>query len=353
MFEFGLKIENKILITFISFFVFLCIGLLDYYTGSEISVLLVYLIPILLISFYNKSGKTLLIINALFATIIWFTVDYLTSNYSNLFNPIWNSFVRFVIFLLIGLLILHLKEKYKSVLKLNEELKLINEEKNKFIGVAAHDLRNPIGAIYSFSDLIIEIYSEKIDVKGMKMLNHIKNLSSNSLKLLEDLLDVSKIESGIIKLHLKNDNYIDFVTKYMYYNLLVSKKKNINIRLEANEKELFFQFDEHYLSEVINNLLTNAIKFSFPNSEIVIKISTSKNFVKTEIIDQGQGIPVEEQTKLFNYFQKTSVQPTNGETSSGLGLAIAKKIIIEHKGTIGVNSELNKGATFYFELPLK
>jgi signal transduction histidine kinase len=139
----------------------------------------------------------------------------------------------------------------------------------------------------------------------------------------------------------------------MYYNLLVSKKKNINIRLEANEKELFFQFDEHYLSEVINNLLTNAIKFSFPNSEIVIKISTSKNFVKTEIIDQGQGIPVEEQTKLFNYFQKTSVQPTNGETSSGLGLAIAKKIIIEHKGTIGVNSELNKGATFYFELPLK
>ncbi|MBI9040969.1 HAMP domain-containing sensor histidine kinase [Lutibacter sp.] len=353
MFEFGLKIENKILITCISFITLSCIGLLDYYTGSEVSVLLAYLIPILLISFHNKSEKTLLIINAFFAATIWFTVDYTTINYSNLFNPIWNAFVRFIVFMIIGMLVLNLKEKYKSVLKLNEDLKLINEEKNKFIGVAAHDLRNPIGAIYSFSDLIIENYSEKIDVKGMKMMNHIKSLSSNSLKLLEDLLDVSKIESGTIKLQLKKENYIDFITKYMYFNLLVAKKKDINIRLETNDNELFFPFDEHYLSEVINNLLTNAIKFSYPKSEIIIKISTSKSVVKTEIIDQGQGIPVEEQTKLFNYFQKTSVQPTNGETSTGLGLAIAKKIISEHKGTIGVISEINKGATFYFELPLK
>ena len=353
MFEFRLKIENKILITCMSFISLSCIGVLDYYTGSEISVLLAYLIPILLISFYNKSEKKLLFVNALFAAIIWFIADSLTQNYSNLFNPIWNAFARFIVFMIIGLLVLNLKEKYKNVLKLNEELKLINEEKNTFIGVAAHDLRNPIGAINSFSDLIIENYSEKMDVKGMKMLTYIKDLSSSSLKLLEDLLDVSKIESGTIKLQLKKENYINFITKYMYFNLLISKKKDINIRLETNEKELFFQFDEHYLSEVINNLLTNAIKFSFPKSEILIKISTSNNFVKTEIIDQGQGIPVEEQTKLFNYFQKTSVQPTSGETSSGLGLAIAKKIIVEHKGTIGVISELNKGANFYFELPLK
>ena len=353
MFEFKFKIENKFIITLISFLSLSFIGLLDYFTGSEISVLLAYLIPILLISFYNKSEKILLLINTIFAATIWFTVDYSTQNYSNIFNPIWNAFVRFTVFMIIGLLILNLKEKYKSVLKLNEDLKLINEEKNKFIGVAAHDLRNPIGAIYSFSDLIIENYSENIDVKGMKMLNHIKDLSNSSLNLLKDLLDISKIESGIIKLQLKTENYIDFVTKYMYFNLLVSKKKDITIKLETEQKELLFSFDEHYLSEVINNLLTNAIKFSFPKSEIIIKISTSKNFVKTEIIDQGQGIPVEEQTKLFNYFQKTSVQPTNGETSSGLGLAIAKKIIVEHKGTIGVVSEINKGANFYFELPLK
>ncbi|WP_372745830.1 sensor histidine kinase [Lutibacter sp.] len=353
MFQFGLKIENKFLITSISFIVFIFIGVLDYYSGSEISVLLAYLIPILLISFYDKSEKTLLAINALFASTIWFIVDYTTQDYSNLFNPIWNAFVRFTIFMLIGLLILNLKEKYQKVLKLNEDLKLLNEEKNKFIGVAAHDLRNPIGAIYSFSELIIENYSDTMDSKSLKMLNHIKELSDNSLNLLKGLLNVSQIESGIIKLQLKKDNYIDFITKYMYFNLLIAKKKEINIRLETTEKEVFFHFDAHYLSEVINNLLTNAIKFSYPKSEIIIKITRSKNIVKTEIIDQGQGIPIEEQTKLFNYFQKTSVQPTNGETSNGLGLAIAKKIVSEHKGTIGAVSELGKGATFYYELPLK
>lgn len=353
MLGFGLKTENKFLITFISFFALACIGLLDYYTGSEISILLGYLIPILLISFYDKSEKSLLIINAFFAAIVWFIVDYITKDYSSIFNPIWNAFVRFIVFMIIGLLVLNLKEKYKNVLKLNEDLKLLNEEKNKFIGVAAHDLRNPIGAIYSFSDLIIENHSDTMDSRSLKMLSHIKDLSNNSLKLLKDLLDVSQIESGTVQLQLKNENYIDFITKYMYFNLLIAKKKEINIRLETTEKELFFQFDEHYLSEVINNLLTNAIKFSYPNSEVIIKITASKNSVKTEIIDQGQGIPTEEQTKLFNYFQKTSVQPTNGETSSGLGLAIAKKIIAEHKGTIGVISEINKGANFYYELPLQ
>ena len=126
MFEFGLKIENKILITCISFIALSCIGILDYYTGSEASVLLAYLIPILLISFYGKSDKILLIINALFAAVVWFTVDYTTQDYSNLFNPIWNAFVRFIIFMLIGLLILNLKEKYQKVLK----LKLTKRSKN-------------------------------------------------------------------------------------------------------------------------------------------------------------------------------------------------------------------------------
>ena len=186
------------------------------------------------------------------------------------------------------------------------------------------------------------------------MLTYIKDLSNNALDLLKNLLDVSKIESGIITLSPQKSNYIDFITKYMYYNLLIARKKDINIKLETSEKELFITFDEHYLSEVINNLLTNAIKFSYKNSEIIIKISLTKNdTVKTEIIDQGQGIPIEEQNKLFNYFQKTSTQPTNGEASTGLGLAIAKKIIDKHGGQIGLISNIQKGSNFFFELPLK
>ena len=160
-----------------------------------------------------------------------------------------------------------------------------------------------------------------------------------------------KYESKGIK---SNKPNIIPIKYFIYFNLLIAKKKNINIRLDTSEKEIFIPFDEHYLSEVINNLLTNAIKFSNPKSEIIIRVSKTKNnTVKTEVIDQGQGIPVSEQTKLFNYFQKTSVQPTNGESSTGLGLAIAKKIVNEHKGQIGVESKPTKGSNFHFELPLR
>lgn len=347
-----LKIENKFIITLFSFVLLTIIGFLDYLTGTEVSFLLAYLIPIFLISFYNKSEKTLLIINALFAAIIWFIVDLYTQEYSNPFNPIWNAFVRFSIFLIIGLLVLNLKEKYKNVIELNLELQKMNEEKNKFIGIAAHDLRNPIGAIFSFSDLLLtDPNIAKMDFKAIQMLSYIKELSSNSLNLLKNLLDVSTIESGTIELSYKFQDYIDFITKLMYFNLLIAKEKEISIKLETIEKELYFNFDEHYLGEVINNLLTNAIKFSHRNSHIRICISvTDKNKIKTEIIDEGQGIPVSEQAKLFNYFQKTSTQPTDGEQSNGLGLAIVKKIIIEHKGSINVISEVGKGSNFYFEL---
>ena len=106
------------------------------------------------------------------------------------------------------------------------------------------------------------------------------------------------------------------------------------------------------MSEVINNLISNAIKFSIPKSEIVIKVSLTKNDkIKTEVIDKGEGIPKEEQYKLFKYFQKTSTKPTAGESSTGLGLAISKKIVIEHGGEIGVISEIDEGSNFYFELP--
>jgi signal transduction histidine kinase len=139
--------------------------------------------------------------------------------------------------------------------------------------------------------------------------------------------------------------------KSIYLNQIIADQKEIVIKLETSEDNFFINFDEHYLSEVVNNLLSNAIKFSSPGSEVLIKVSkTEKNSVLTEIIDKGKGVPEEEQIKLFNYFQKTSTLPTAGEVSTGLGLAIARKIILEHHGSIGVKSAINVGSNFYYEL---
>ena len=146
-------------------------------------------------------------------------------------------------------------------------------------------------------------------------------------------MDVSKIESGIINIKTKKQDYILFIKKQIFYYQILAKKKDIYLVFESSLEEYAFDFDENYLGEVISNLLTNAIKFSNRNSEIHIKVSLTNNKnLKTEVIDFGKGIHESEHYKLFNYFQKTTTQPTAGEQSTGLGLAISKKIITEHKG---------------------
>ncbi|MEQ8226396.1 MAG: ATP-binding protein, partial [Candidatus Eremiobacterota bacterium] len=105
-------------------------------------------------------------------------------------------------------------------------------------------------------------------------------------------------------------------------------------------------------TQVMNNLISNAVKFSNKHTTITIDVKMKDNYILTEVIDQGQGIPAAELSKLFMEFQRVSVKPTGNETSTGLGLAITKKIVEGHKGIIGVESEKGKGSRFYFTLPV-
>ena len=111
--------------------------------------------------------------------------------------------------------------------------------------------------------------------------------------------------------------------------------------------------DPNRIDLLINNLITNAIKFSAPKSRIVLRAVLLEGAVAISVTDQGQGIPREEMSKMFQYFGRTSVLPTAGEKSTGLGLAIAKRMVEAHGGKIGVESEPGKGSTFTFTLPLK
>jgi signal transduction histidine kinase len=342
---------NLFIITLYSFVFIAIIGLVDYLTGSEISFSIFYLIPILLVALYTKTNKSLILLNTLFASVSWFLAEYYGREYSNNLIPVWNAFVRFSIFAIVGLLMLNLKEKYNKITELNTELTNLNIEKNKLLGMASHDLRNPIASIYSFSDYLTAEDSPKLSSEVSQVINYIKDLSKNSLDLLSKLLDLARIESGTVELTLKPHNYIQFVRDCIGINQILANKKEINIKLETNEQSITFNYDEPHMREVLDNLLSNAIKFSYPGNEILVRVSVAgSNKIKTEVIDKGKGIPADEQNKLFKYFQKTSTLPTNGESSTGLGLAIAKKIITEHKGHISVASEAGKGSNFYFEL---
>jgi signal transduction histidine kinase len=349
----NIQFRNSIHTLLFSYVFISIIGLVDYYTGSEIAFSIFYLIPVLILALQKNIRYYHIILNAILASAVWYAAEIFTYEYTTGAFAIWNAFVRFIIFVLVGQLAYSLNQQQQKLKESNQRLEELNDEKNKLIGMAAHDLRNPIGNISAFSDLLITGYSDTADPNAVKIYNYIKDISSHTLEILEKLLDISVIESGTVSLSVKEQDYVNFAEKYVGLNQMIADKKHIKINFKTTKKEIILPFDENYMSEVINNLLTNAIKFSYPNSEITIQISENKNKVVTEVLDAGRGIPAGEQEKLFNYFQKTSVKPTAGERSTGLGLAIAKKIIVAHNGKIGVKSEPAKGSNFYFELPKK
>lgn len=347
------KIENRFIIFAITLFLIALIGFLDYLTGPELSFSFFYLIPIAFLATYKNTNVILVSISSVFASFLWFFAEYTSREYSSIFFPVWNAFVRLLIFTTIGILILYLKEKHKKINLVNSDLKALNDEKNKFIGIAAHDLRNPISGIYSYSDLLLTNPKEKDFPEILKILKIIRTLSSHTLVMLGNLLDISKIESGQVELKLKTQDYISFVKQQISLNQIIARYKNITILFYPSKDLILTDFDEHYLSEVIDNLISNAIKYSDKGSEIDVKISVnSSNQILTEVIDKGKGIPDEEQKKLFNYFQTTSTRPTEGEESTGLGLAIAKRMVNLHHGEIGLKSDLTQGSNFYFTLPI-
>lgn len=251
----------------------------------------------------------------------------------------------------------NLEEKVKSrtieLENVNEKLKYLNLEKNKYIGTVAHDLRNPIGNINSFSGLLISEYDVFSREQHFKFLSIINERSSYSLNMIESLLDVSKIESGIMDLNFKMWEFNELIKDNISQNIFFADKKSQKLIFESTENNLSVLCDKDKIEQVINNLISNAIKFSPTEKNIWIKIETNNNQVTTSVTDNGQGIPKSELEHIFKSYQTTSVQSTAGEKSTGLGLAIVKKIVEAHNGKIWVESEVGKGSCFTFTLPIK
>ena len=230
----------------------------------------------------------------------------------------------------------------------NEKLKALNEQKNEFLGIAAHDLRSPLGVIHGFSELL----QEKIDDEYKPYTSMIAKTITNMFTLLNDLLDISKIESGKLDLKLEHVEYVSMVRQNLSMNRFVASGKNIRIVESFDQDQLLISIDLGKIGQVLNNLIGNAIKYSHPDSTIVVNVFKTGEQITTEVIDQGIGIKSEEIDRIFRPFERSSSRPTSNETSHGLGLAIVKKIVEGHGGTVGVNSVLGKGSTFWFTLPV-
>ncbi len=245
------------------------------------------------------------------------------------------------------------KERTKELEMANATLSELNLEKNKYIGMVVHDLRNPIGVAASFSDILIQDYDKIEKAKKLKYLGFISKNCEYSLNLMNEFLDVSKIEAGIFDLNLTEQDYIQLVKESIQQQRFKAVRKSLEIVLETDLQHLPSTFDNNKMLQVLNNLIGNAVKYSLNDNKIIVRIYMKDAMLVTQVIDYGQGIPSEERSKLFKPFRTTSAKVSANEKSTGLGLAIVKKIVDAHKGTVKVESIVGKGSTFTFSFPVK
>ncbi len=243
-------------------------------------------------------------------------------------------------------------ETRKKLSEKNDKLAKLNEEKNKFLGIAAHDLRSPLTIIQMYSEFLLSISDINLNEESRKFLNTINETSVFMNELLNDLLDISQIEAGKLELQKVEQNYEHLINSNIEFNSIFALKKGIKINTDIQKSLPLISVDKKRIEQVLNNIISNAIKYSENDTKILVKVYKKNNDILTEIIDHGQGIPEKEIKLLFQVFQKTSVQTTDGEKSTGLGLAIVQKLVSEHGGKIGVESKVGQGSKFYFSLPI-
>ncbi|OHD55531.1 MAG: hypothetical protein A2Y33_00810 [Spirochaetes bacterium GWF1_51_8] len=232
------------------------------------------------------------------------------------------------------------------------KLEEINHTKNLFLGVAAHDLRNPISAINIYASFLKEDLHDCINEEHREFLDSIISSTRFMNHLIKDLLTVSQIESGALNLEIDRNNYEKLLAHCVKINQPIAGKKGIKIESKIEGTIPLFYFDKYKIEQVLNNLIGNAIKFSAGETTITLDISVTGDSVMTSVNDQGPGIPAEEIPRLFEVFRQGSNKPTGDEESTGLGLLISRKIVEGHHGSIGVESIVGKGSSFYFSLPL-
>jgi signal transduction histidine kinase len=240
----------------------------------------------------------------------------------------------------------------RDLAKSNAELGHLNRQKNELLGIAAHDLRNPLQVILTYSQFLIDEAAGSLDPEHLEFVRTIHSSSRFMLHLVDDLLDVARIEAGTLELDLETVDLGGLVERNVALNRVLAEPKGTRIEL-SREGRLEMELDPAKIEQVLNNLIGNAVKYSPPGSTVEVRLSAGEDGVSVAVRDQGEGIPAEELDRLFHPFRTGSARSTAGEKSTGLGLAIVKKIVEGHRGTIRVEPAEGGGSVFQVFLPAR
>lgn len=240
----------------------------------------------------------------------------------------------------------------RELARKNAELTQLNEQKNRLLGMAAHDLRSPLGVISTYAEFLETEAAAVLTPEQREFVTTIKDTSDFMLRMVTDLLDVTAIEAGQLRLDRQPADLAALIQHSAALNRVLATKKNIGVEFAAPAAVPSLSFDAGKIEQVLNNLIGNAVKFSHPGTRVRLSLTCAAGLATIAVEDQGQGIPAKDLEKLFKPFSKTSVRSTAGEQSTGLGLAIVRRIVEGHGGRIWVESVVGQGSTFSFTLPL-
>jgi signal transduction histidine kinase len=235
-----------------------------------------------------------------------------------------------------------------------EQLGRTNAAKNRLLGMAAHDLRNPLASIRGLAEFLGDGVVGPLTPDQLELVQTIRDASHSMLDLVNDLLDTATIEAGELNIRLQPENLPELVTKSIALISIEAGKKTTRIAFEPPPEAIRINADGAKIKQVIENLLSNAVKYSPRGSVVTVIVASNpkSSAVSFCVRDQGPGIPANEHNKLFKDFSRLSVKPTGGEKSTGLGLAICRKIVEAHHGTITAENLPERGCEFRVTLPL-
>jgi signal transduction histidine kinase len=239
----------------------------------------------------------------------------------------------------------------RELARRNVEPANLTQAENHLLSMAARRLRGPIGNIKSESEVLMNDAACTLTAEQRDFVQIICDSSESMLRLINDLLDISRIEAGDLSLDPTTTDLVKLVKQILGPLALIAEHKHIRLEFTHDEMIPELSIDGPKMEQVLNNLISNAIKFSHPGTVTCVSLTLADEGVYLRVRDQGQGIPAHEVETLFKPFQRTSVRSTGGESSTGLGLAIVQRIVQGHGGVITVTSEVGRGTEVIVLLP--
>jgi signal transduction histidine kinase len=237
--------------------------------------------------------------------------------------------------------------------RLYQELETASRHKSEFLANMSHELRTPLNAVIGFSDVLSEQMFGELNAKQLEYLDDIRSSGRHLLALINDILDLSKVEAGRMELSLSQFSLPEAIESGLTMVRERAARQGIELALKLDLKDDVIEADERKIKQVLFNLLSNAVKFTPAGGNVMVTARDDAETVEISVRDSGIGIDKEDQVRIFEAFQQAERGPARVQEGTGLGLGLARRFVELHGGTISVESEPGQGSTFTVRLPAR